>query len=443
MKTPVSDFIERYAKSGTSRFHMPGHKGKGPLGIEKYDITEIDGADVLSTAKGIIEESEKNLTALYGSGKSFYITQGSSTAICAMLSMIKKPEREKTYVLAARNVHKAFVHALALLDIEADWIMTKTANGVLSCDITAFDVEATLSSSEGKYSAVYLTSPDYLGQIGDIEEISKVCHKYNVPLLVDNAHGAYLKFLKGSMHPIDKGADICCDSAHKTLPVLTGGAYLHITKRAEDFIGTAREKIALFSSTSPSYLTMKSLDMCNLYIKRNFGRELSDCIAKIKEVKALIVKKGFVLLESEPLKIVINAAKSGYTGIELAKMMRKAKMEAEFSDDDYLVLMISPQNTTRDFRRLKKFFCEINAKSEIKRSFTHLPYPVRKISAREAFFAKSEVTETRLAKGKICASVTVSCPPAVPIVVSGEVITEEVIEALLYYGIDEIKTVSD
>ncbi len=443
MRTPVSDFIERYAKSGTSRFHMPGHKGKSLLGIEKYDITEINGADVLSTAEGIIGESEKNLTLLYGSGKSFYITEGSTTAICAMLAMIKKTDGKKTHILAARNVHKAFAHGIALLDIEADWLMPKESNGILSCIIGKEDVEALLSSSEGKYSAVYLTSPDYLGQMADIKGISEVCHKYGIPLLVDNAHGAYLKFLDESMHPIDLGADICCDSAHKTLPVLTGGAYLHISDRAKDFTSSAREKIALFSSTSPSYLIMKSMDMCNSYLSGKFPDELAKTVEQVKEIKSFLCEKGFEVYESEPLKIVINAAKSGYSGKELSEMMRSAKMEAEFSDDDYLVLMVSPKNTKRDFTRLKKFFGKIKIKAEIKRDFKPLPYPVREMSVREATFADSEITKTKDATGKICASVTVSCPPAVPVVISGERITEDVQKALLYYGIDEIKTVSD
>ena len=351
MNSPISDFIEKYAKSGFSRFHMPGHKGKGPVGIEKYDITEIDGADVLSEAEGIIGESENNLTSLYKSGKSFYITGGSSAAICAMLAMIKKPEGEKTYILAARNVHKAFVHALALLDIEAEWIMPENADGILSLDITKEDVEKKIAASDKKYSAVYLTSPDYLGHISDIKGISEVTAKKNIPLLVDNAHGAYLKFLEESMHPLDMGADICCDSAHKTLPVLTGGAYLHVAEKAKQFILSAREKIALFTSTSPSYLIMKSMDMCNSYLENDFKRELSDVIKKAEEIKEVIRKKGFYIMESEPLKIVVNAAKSGYRGKALSELMRKEKIEAEFSDDDYLVLMISPKNSKRDFVR--------------------------------------------------------------------------------------------
>ena len=164
-------------------------------------------------------------------------------------------------------------------------------------------------------------------------------------------------------------------------------------------------------------------------------------MTETEAIKEFIKGKGFFVMESEPLKVVINAVKSGYMGTELSEMMRKSKIEAEFSDDDYLVLMVSPKNTKKDFNRIKKFFGGINVKSEIKRSFKNLPYPVRETSVREAVFAKSEWIKTAMAEGKICATVTVSCPPAVPVVISGERITKEVIDALLYYGIEEIKVV--
>ena len=113
--------------------------------------------------------------------------------------------------------------------------------------------------------AFYLTSPDYLGGMQDIAALSAVCDAHGVPLLVDNAHGAYLRFLPGgSRHPIDLGAAACCDSGHKTLPVLTGGAYLHLGPKAPvQEESTVRSALALFGSTSPSYLILQSLDACN------------------------------------------------------------------------------------------------------------------------------------------------------------------------------------
>ena len=438
MKTPVVDYVKEYISKDISRFHMPGHKGVNKLGFESYDITEIKGADDLSCPEGIIRESEENATSLFGTAHSFYITGGSTVAIYAMLALVKNDG----VILAARNVHKAFVHGCALLDLDVRWIFPKDFSSVLECRITAEDVEAAISNAKEKISAVYVTSPDYLGNIQDIKGISKVCRKYDIPLLVDNAHGAYLKFLEKSIHPIDLGATLCCDSAHKTLPVLTGGAYLHVAKEAnEGFMKNARSKISLFSSTSPSYLILQSLDACNSYIDDGFKEELTECIKITDEVCEYIKEKGFDVLHDEPLKITINTKKSGYTGFCLAEILREGLIEPEFADEDFLVLMITPQNREKDFWRLKRVFSELANKKQRKSKTLNMTMPERAISIREAVFSENEIITTQSAVGRICGDVTVSCPPAVPVIVSGEVITKEVVQMLKYYGTDKIQVV--
>ncbi len=434
MKTPIADFVKKYAKSGVSRFHMPGHKGKKFLGCEKFDITEIDGADVLSSADGIIGESEKNASHLFKTAHTFYTTQGSTTAICTMLALTGGKN-----ILAARNVHKAFIHACALLDFDVEWLMPETPGNILSCQISGELLETKLASMPEKPSAVYITSPDYLGNIQNIPEISAVCKKHDLPLLVDNAHGAYLAFLKNSLHPIHLGADMCCDSAHKTLPVLTGGAYLHIANNR--FFDSAREKLSLFSSTSPSYLILQSLDLCNKYLANGFEEKLENCIIKTGTLKSFIKSLGFSLPDTEPLKITVDAQKSGYTGYELAEILRKNKIEAEFCDKDFLVLMASPQNSEKDFRRLKKVFSSIKPKNPLAVSSLKIPTPAPEMSIRDAVFSNSETVDVNLSQGRICATPTVSCPPAIPIAVSGEKITAEHIKLFKHYGIDKIKVV--
>lgn len=225
MQTPIVDFVRRYQKDGVTRFHMPGHKGQSYLGCEWADITEICGADSLYEADGIIAESEENASALFGSGRTFYSTEGSSQCIRAMLSLAlsRHNGKERSVVLAARNVHKAFVYAAALLDFDVEWLWPEDGmKSLCSCKVSPAQVEKQIVRS--RPVAVYLTSPDYLGGQMDIRSIAEVCHREGVLLLVDNAHGAYLHFLKQSVHPLDLGADMCCDSAHKTFPVLTGGA---------------------------------------------------------------------------------------------------------------------------------------------------------------------------------------------------------------------------
>lgn len=441
MKTPIADFVKKYAESDFSRFHMPGHKGESFLGCEKYDITEIAGADVLSSANGIIYESEKNAASLFKTAHTFYTTGGSTAAICAMLALVNG---EKPLILAVRNVHKAFIHACALLDYDIDWLMPEKFTSILNCKISAQTVEKKILSAARKPAAVYLTSPDYLGNIQNIPEIAAVCKKYDIPLLVDNAHGSYLGFLKESLHPIHLGATACCDSAHKTLPVLTGGAYLHIAKDAPDgFLKDTRRKLALFTSTSPSYLILQSLDLCNAYIADGFEEKLEKCIEKVDKIKELATGRGFKILKSEPLKIVVDAYESGYLGGEIYSYFRANKIEPEFYDEHYVVLMVSPLNSDRDYKRLSSAFENLSHGILLEKKKLSLPLPQMKMSIRHAVFADSEVVNTEDAVGRICAAPTVSCPPAVPIAISGEEITEEIAKLFLHYGIDKIQVVKE
>ena len=418
---------------------MPGHKGTEFLGCEALDITEIAGADVLYYAEGIIAESEDNVTALFGTAHSFYSTEGSTLAIKAMLTLaIGRSSEARPLVLAARNVHKAFVYAAALLDFEVEWLYPEESSHLCACKITPAQLDAVLSSLGRKPCALYLTSPDYLGNIADIEGISRVCKKHGVLLLVDNAHGAYLAFCSPSMHPISLGADICCDSAHKTLPVLTGGAYLHISKSApcaEELCGEARRALSLFASTSPSYLILQSLDICNRYIADGYRQRLDDCIKRIERTKEKIKSLGAEVAPSEPLKLVIMQ------GEALGAHLRKCGIEPEFCDGDVTVLMATPENTAKDFEKLISALESFTAKEQSNTSLPTVSPSRATLSIRDAIFAKQELIDVRDAEGRICASPTVSCPPAVPVAVSGEIITKEMIEVCLHYGVEKISVV--
>ena len=135
MNTPIVDFVKNYIDENVSRFHMPGHKGKDVLGFEKYDITEIDGADVLSHAEGIILESEENATKIFDTAHTFYVTEGSTRAISSMLALVKNNDK-KTVILATRNVHKAFVNACALLDYDVRFIVPNEFLHISKCEIS-------------------------------------------------------------------------------------------------------------------------------------------------------------------------------------------------------------------------------------------------------------------------------------------------------------------
>lgn len=439
MQTPIADFVREYAKKENSRFHMPGHKGHSFLGCEAYDITEVAGADALYEADGIIAASEKYATELFGTGGTFFSTEGSSQCIRAMLYLAINCRKSagRPYVIAGRNAHKAFLYAAALLDFDVVWLWPEEMHSLCSCHISPEQLEEELRAHENPSAAVYLTSPDYLGGQLAIGALSEVCHRYHTVLAVDNAHGAYLHFLEKSEHPIDCGADICCDSAHKTLPVLTGGAYLQISKNApEFFLQNAKQALALFGSTSPSYLTLASLDLCNAYLADDYRKKLSAVIEQIEQVRRTLRAAGWEVQKTDPLKLTIRAPK-GRTGQALAVQLRLAGVECEYADSEYIVLMVTPENSQKDFDRLVRAFgtnlCEYENRAMLR--------PVQceqKCSVRAAFFAAHEQIPVQEAVGRICGAPTVGCPPAIPIVVSGELIDENAVAMLTHYGIEKI-----
>lgn len=444
MDTPVFDFARRYAKSRTTRAHMPGHKGTGPLGPEPLDLTEFSGADSLYEDDGILLQSEQNAAKLFGSGVSLYSAEGSSLCIRAMLYLCCLRNSDtvagQPYILAARNAHKVFIQTCALLNLNVGWLWDESGSfDLCRTKVSPETLDKVLKDTSHLPIAVYITSPDYLGNENDIAGLAEVSHNYGVPLLVDNAHGAYLKFLPESRHPLDLGADMCCDSAHKTFPCLTGSAYLHISKEApEEFKTLAKQAMAQFGSTSPSYLVLESLDANNAYLDGPYRGELRACIARIKELKETLEADGWDILPSDELKLTILTRSKGYTGNELADYLQEKNIMCEYADPDNTVLMLTPQNRKRDFKRIKKALSQIPVREALEERKLILPHPEGYCTLRHAMFAKRECIPVEEAEGRVLAAATMSCPPAVPAVVCGEIISPEAVEVLQYYGTENV-----
>ena len=442
MKTPICDFVNKYANDNKLRLHMPGHKGVSYVGCEKLDITEIYGADSLYEAQGIIAESEKNASEIFGCS-TFYSTEGSSQCIRAMvylISLYAKARGKNVKILAARNAHKAFHSAVALLDVELEWICSDAMQNYLSCNVTPEYLDDYLKRSVQKPTAIYITSPDYIGNLADIKGLSQVCHKHGVLLAVDNAHGAYLKFLSPTLHPIDLGADICCDSAHKTLPVLTGGAYLHIADSvSEELSCLVKDALLLFGSTSPSYLILQSLDKANAYLG-NYADRLSSLVNKVNEMKVCIVKHGYKLYGDEPMKITLLTKSYGYYGYELAAILNEKGIVCEFADPDFLTLMISAENES-DIDIIARILLSVEKKEPITECYPRFLSAERVIDVREACFLPFETVSVEESLGRVASLSTIGCPPAVPIIVSGERIDRHSVECFKYYGIDKVHVV--
>jgi len=445
MNTPICDFVNSYIKGDSLRLHMPGHKGAPLLGMEKYDITEIPGADSLYEAEGIIAESEKNAGSLFGC-TTLYSTEGSSQCIKAMLHLALMWGRErgrKPLMLAGRNAHKAFLSGAALLDIDVMWLYPNEGDSYLSCNIEGERLDGLLAGAVDKPAAVYITSPDYLGNTADISALAAVCKKHDVLLLVDNAHGAYLKFLPESRFPIDLGADMCCSSAHKTLPVLTGGAYLHLADSIlQDVAAQAKNSLSLFGSTSPSYLILQSLDRANLYLE-GYGEKLGCFIPKVEELKQRLTESCLELYDHEPLKLTVKTKPMGYHGTEVAAILQEQGIVSEFADPDYIVFMLTPETGEEGLARLEA------ALLSIRRKRIFLPPPPafargeRALSIREAALAPIEMIPVGDSIGRILGAVSVGCPPAVPILVCGERIDGHAIACFEYYGISCIGVVKE
>lgn len=459
MNTPVCDFVESYVRKNPLRLHMPGHKGVNFTGAEERDITEVVGADVLYRARGVIAESENNASALYGSGKTLYSCEGSSLCIRAMLYLAilaagrggEKADgqgREKPLVLAARNAHKTFFTAAALLDFDTEWLYGDEDGGLIGCRVTAKQVEQAIADCKKRGRApiaVYLTSPDYLGNLAEISSIGAVCKKHGILLLVDNAHGAYLKFLDRSLHPLDLGADLCCDSAHKTLSVLTGGAYLHISKRLEKDVfrllcENAERAMGLFASTSPSYLILQSLDRSNAVTAgENYRETLRGYAAFSADLKQALRGVGYEIAGEEPMKLTLCPKPYGYAGEAIAAYLQESGIECEFSDRDFSVCMFTPFLEENCFERLKTALLSLPRRAAIRERPPKVLPKKRALSPREALFLPSETLPVEECLGKIVTEESVVCPPAVPIVSCGEIVDENAVELFRYYGEKECR----
>lgn len=439
MDTPICDFVRAYARKGVQRLHMPGHKGIGPLGVEALDITEVEGADELYRPEGIILSSQENAARLFGAARTVYSAEGSSLAIRAMVYLTvlyARSQGEVPRIAAGRNAHKTFMTAAALLDVEVDWLFPKQWEGVVSCRITGQELEKYLSDATQRPTAVYITSPDYLGHVADIPALAQVCRKFGVLLLVDNAHGAYLRFLPEDRHPITLGADLCCDSAHKTLPVLTGGAYLHIAHSAPESLARwAQEAMALFASTSPSYLILQSLDAANAYLAEGYKERLAEFVQAVTKMKERLMGVGYTLLGDEPLKLTIAAKSRGYTGIQLAEWLAQQKLVCEFSDPDHVVLMLTPENHVQAVERLERVLLDMPKKKTVPDFIPPMCRPERYCTPHRALLCVGEERDAGDCLGMVLVSPMVSCPPAIPIVACGEVIDQAAIDLMAYYGV--------
>ena len=426
MPTPLYSALINHKKSERASFHTPGHKNNPnalPHDLLTLDFTELPDTDSLFEADGAILESEKLAAKLFRADRTCISAGGCTLCIQAMLYLAAP---SGSSIICSRILHRSAVNTMALLDLHPIWAMPN-------------DIISTIEKNP-KAKAVYVTSPNYYGEILDIESISKVCKKYDIPLLVDNAHGTHLMFTNPNLHPLSMGASMTACSAHKTLNVLTGGAWLNIKDKR--FSENAKDAMALFGSTSPNYAVMASLDLSREWLENHKDKyiPLQKRVSEIKnfaEERGIFTSKGLC----DPTRITLNTASIGLNGKNAAEIFRKSGVEPEFADSAHIVFIATPFNTESDFMRLEKGIglLPINKPLPLFPEFPPLP-PVKE-SIRGAVFSETHTVSLESSLGQIAAQAACPCPPGIPVVMPGEKITKDVIEFLKRYGFLTIKVI--
>lgn len=448
--------LAEYCASDAYPFHMPGHKRRTPeelAGFEQQiqgtqvpyhiDITEIDGFDNLHHAEGILLEARQRLAELYGSEESFYLINGSTGGI---LSAVSACTAMGGTLLMARNCHKAVYHSAQIRGLKTEYLypqIVKTAGVTLNGSVMASDVENALAENK-EIQAVLITSPTYDGVVSDVCAIAEVTHRYGVPLIVDEAHGAHFGF-----HPyfpensVKLGADIVIHSLHKTLPAMTQTAALHVNGSLVDR-DKLREYLGIYQTSSPSYVLMAGIDRC-VKVMAEHGIELMEAFAKRLQTfrREALNLKGVNVLEfpelvTDPSKILM--AVSGKTGAWLANELRRNyHLEMEMETTEYALALTSVADTDGGFERLLGALREISSDEGRNESETDtcIQNAQMKNEQRMSIAKAKELKGKRIAledsAGSVSKEYIYLYPPGIPLVVPGEVISEPMLQQLLGY----------
>lgn len=409
-------------------FHIPGHKCKGEFksmfkGAD-LDVTELPYSDNLLNPKGVIAKAQNEIAEILGATKSYITCDGSTSGIYAMLYAASKRGNK---VIVMRNSHASVFNACRLFGLEPLIVQGAYEDGILyppECDI----IEK-LVAGDNNISAFLVTSPDYYGNIANLEGYLEILKKYGRLLLVDEAHGAHLAFgdKKGYAGLY---ADMWVDGAHKTLPALTQGAIVNINN--EQLIPDAEEALSLFRSTSPSYPVMasveygvKCLENNPKYIQRAklAVKMFTESCNGVLPVK-ILGDWTKILVDFKPLKISPDL---------VLQRLEKKGIYAEFSDGRFILFYISPMVTEADLLSLRKKLASIVSNKKIQNTFTDKP-PIpegdRSYSFQYALRKPTEYIPLEEAEGRMCARTVGLNPPCIPVVVTGEIISAAAIKTL-------------
>ncbi|MDO4966876.1 MAG: aminotransferase class I/II-fold pyridoxal phosphate-dependent enzyme [Lachnospiraceae bacterium] len=417
--------LVNYSKSDYYPFHMPGHKRNiSDFLNDAYaiDITEIDGFDNLHDAKGLIKEAEERAAKLYKSEETKFLVNGST---CGILSAISAVTKKGDKIIAARNCHKSVYNAIEINELKPIFIYPEIIGDErISSGITVSQIEkALLENRDAK--AVIITSPTYDGIVSDIASISKLVHEFDIPLIVDEAHGA-LFYIEGRSAVINK-ADIVINSLHKTLPALTSTALIHINGNLVNR-DEVKKYLSIYQTSSPSYVLMASIDYAVDVMERDGNKlYMQNCIRVMKLKEALKKLRNLKLITKDELllngvfdfdenKVIISTVNSKITGKELSDiLLNKYHLRSEMSAVTYTLLMLTVMDSDEGIERL------INALYEIDDSVAGNKESKQKICV-----------DNSLEKliGKKSDKTVYVYPPGIPIIVCGETVTEDIVKEI-------------
>ena len=449
----LQEELEKYYNKNYLPMHMPGHKRNIKLLGEKLpykiDITEITGFDDLHHAEGIIKNIEKKAEKIYGSKKSFILVNGST---CGILAGIRSVTKFGDKVLVARNSHKSVYNAIEINGLKPIYILPKIGKDKIDRNISANKIEKKIKENRD-IKLIIITSPTYEGVISNIKEIVEIAHKYNIPVLVDEAHGAHLKFMNIENEALNSKADIVIQSIHKTLPSLTGTAILHIQGKLVKEENVEKE-LSIFETSSPSYILMSSIDNCLDLLERKGKKLFKEYIEnlkmfyegtkKLKKLKIL----GNEIKEKNNYdfgKIVIKTDNTNITGKKLFNILReKYKIELEMASINYVIAMTSICDTKENFIKLLNALKEIdlNLEENKKKEQEKLEIKLPKIKTKILDAVNNENSEYvnyKVAKNMVSKEYIWVYPPGIPIITPGEIIDEEIIKKIEEFNENEIE----
>lgn len=442
------DKLYEYSKDDYYPMHMPGHKRNTQMmhmvNPYRLDITEIDDFDNLHQPEGILKELAQRLSMLYGSEKSFPLVNGSTAGNLAGISAATNRGDD---VLVARNSHKSVYHAIMLMGLKPQYIYPQIiAQTPLNGGILAKEIELALINNK-KIKLVVITSPTYEGVVSDISAIADIVHAHGALLMIDEAHGAHFGFHESfPQSAVTLGADLVIQSLHKTLPALTQSAVLHSNK--EELNHKIQRYLAIYESSSPSYLLMAGIDRCISILEEqrnelfdHYYNHLQEFYHGVKALKNLkVVERQGSLQEGvyalDPSKITVLIRNADITGYGLQELLRtKYHIIMEMAAPEYVLGMTSFCDTQEGFMRLSEALLSIDKEltqaNPIKIQVAVNPTkPQQVLCPGEAMEQKTEGIKLSDSTGRISAAYISLYPPGTPLLVPGERIDKELLSYL-------------